>query len=180
MKELLRQVKFLFKYASMLLISSGFMLGGMYFSSFQNKKTDIINDILLMLSVTETQLRYACLPVADLMRILCETEKLSALLFLRLCKDKLHKNESFPEAWKKSIEECGDLCRLLGNHKDYLIRLGSDIGATDLEGQLSCCEYYKQIFKKELVVREEISKKYSKVFPALGLMLGVSAAIIII
>lgn len=170
----------MFKYASMLLISSGFMLGGMYLASFQTKKTNIINDILLMLSVTETQLRYACLPVSDLMRILCETEKLSALPFLSACKDKLDKNEPFPLAWKQSIEECGELCRLLGNHKDYLIRLGSDIGTTDLEGQLSCCEYYKQIFKKELAVREENSKKYSKVFPTLGLMLGVSAAIIII
>ena len=171
---------FLIKYASMLLISTGFILGGMYFASFQSKKAELINDILLMLSVIETQLRYACLPVADLMRILCETEKLSGLSFLMICKEKLDKNESFPVAWKKSVEECGELCRLLGNHKDYLIRLGSDIGATDLEGQLGCCEYYKQIFKKELAVREESSKKYSKVFPALGLMLGISAAIIII
>lgn len=164
----------------MLFISSGFMLGGVYLASLQNKKTDIINDILLMLSVTETQLRYACLPVSDLLRILCKTEKLSELPFLSACKSRLDKNESFPDAWKRSVEECGELCRLLGSHKEYLIRLGSDIGATDLEGQLGCCEYYKQIFKKELAVREEFSKKYSKVFPALGLMLGVSAAIIII
>ena len=170
----------MFKYASVLLVSTGFMLGGMYLASFQSKKADVINDVLLMLSVIETQLRYACLPVADLMRILCETEKLSTLPFLAECKRKLDKNESFPDAWKTSVYECGELCRLLGNHKDYLVRLGSDIGATDLEGQLGCCEYYKQIFKKELVVREENSKKYSKVFPALGLMLGVSAAIIII
>lgn len=168
------------KYASMLLISSGFMLGGMYLASLQTKKTNIINDILLLLSVTETQLRYACLPVSDLMRILCETEKLSALRFLHICKDRLEKNEPFHSAWKQSVEECGELCRLLGNHKNYLIQLGADIGTTDLEGQLGCCEYYKQIFKKELAVREENSKKYSKVFPALGLMLGACAAIIII
>lgn len=180
MKRRLRQVILLLKYASMLLISTGFMLGGIYLSSVQKKKTDIISDVLLMISVTETQLRYACLPVTDLMRILCETEKLSTLTFLAACKDRLDKNEAFPDAWKRSVEECGELCRLLGGHKDYLIRLGSDIGATDLEGQLNSCEYYKQIFKKELAVREENSKKYSKVFPALGLMLGVSAAIIII
>ena len=168
------------KYAAMLLILSGFLAGGMYLASLQSKKADVISDILLMLSVTETQLRYACLPVTDLMRILCETDKLCSLPFLVLCKDRLEKNDAFPDAWKKSVEECDELCRLLGNHKEYLIRLGSDIGATDLEGQLNSCEYYKQIFKKELVTREENSKKYSKVFPALGLMLGVSAVIIII
>ncbi|MEE1012343.1 MAG: stage III sporulation protein AB [Acutalibacteraceae bacterium] len=170
----------MFKYASMILILSGFLFGGMYLASLQRKKTDIINGILLMISVIETQLRYACLPVNDLIRILCGTEKLSGLRFLHLCKEKLDKNKPFPEAWKCSVEECDELCRMLGKHKDYLTGLGSDIGTTDLEGQLGCCEYYKQIFKKELAVREENSKKYSKVYPALGLMLGVSAAIIIV
>ena len=84
---------FLLKLAGALLIGSGFFAGGMYFASIQAKKTRIIGDILLMLSVTETQLRYACLPVSDLLRILCETKKLSSLGFLSRCKEKTDEGE---------------------------------------------------------------------------------------
>lgn len=168
------------KLAGALLIGSGFFAGGMYFASIQAKKTRIIGDILLMLSVTETQLRYACLPVSDLLRILCETKKLSSLGFLSRCKEKTDEGEAFPDAWKRAAESDYELCTLLGEHKNYLVQLGADIGATDIDGQLGCCEYYKQIFEKELALREENEKKYKKLCPALGLMLGVSAAIIII
>ena len=134
----------------------------------------------MMLSVIETQLRYACLPVADLLKILCDTDKLSELGFISVCKEKTDCGEVFPKAWKNSIEEDYGLKALLGEHKKYLVRLGEDIGVTDIEGQLGCCEYYKQIFEKELAVREENAKKYTKLYPMLGLMLGVSAVIIII
>lgn len=168
------------KIAAMALIGSGFVFGGRYLASQQVKKAQVIGDILLMLSVIETQLRYACLPVSDLLRILCDTDKLKGLGFIGKCRDKVNSGEAFPKAWKNSVDGEAELCRLLADHKNYLVQLGADIGATDIEGQLACCEYYKQIFEKELAVREENSKKYSKLYPTLGLMLGISAAIIIV
>lgn len=179
-KKHLRQVIFLLKFAAMLFICAGFFIGGIHLASRQTSKTQVVRDILLMLSVTETQLRYACLPVSDLLRILCETDKLSELGFIAECRDAVALGEAFPKAWKRVIEEDCELCGLLGDIRNYLIQLGADIGATDIEGQLGCCEYYKQIFEKELVLREENEKKYVKLYPALGLMLGVSAAIILI
>lgn len=168
------------KIAAMLLICLGFVSGGRYLASQQFRKASVISDILLMLSVIETQLRYACLPVSDLLRILCSTDKLKGLGFIEKCRDKVNNGEPFPEAWKNAVESETELCGLLADCKNYLVQLGADIGATDIEGQLSCCKYYKQIFEKELEVREENVKKYSKVYPTLGLMLGISAVIIII
>lgn len=168
------------KFVSMLLIAAGFFSGGMYLASRQTKKSRVISDVLLMLSVVETQLRYACLPVSDLLRMLSETDKLSSLAFIAKCKEKTDCGEAFPMAWKQAVENDYELCALLGEYKNYLVQIGADIGATDIDGQLGCCEYYKQIFEKELVLREENEKKYTKLYPTLGLMLGVSAAIIII
>lgn len=168
------------KTVSILLIASGFFSGGVYFASRYTKKARLISDILLMLSVIETQLRYACLPVSDLLRVLCETDKLSSLSFVFRCREKNCSGEAFPSAWRQAVEDDRELCSLLGGHKKYLVQLGADIGATDIDGQLGCCEYYKQIFEKELALREENEKKYSRLCPALGLMLAVSAAIILI
>lgn len=176
----MKRVIFLIKIAAIVLIAAGFAVGGCYAASFQSKKAKVIEDILLMISVTQTQLRYACLPVSDLLKILCENNRFVGLGFIEKCKESVESGEPFPQAWKNSVESEYMLCRLLSNHCGYLIRLGSDIGATDIEGQLGCCEYYKQIFEKELVRREENAKKYSKLYPALGMMLGISAAILIV
>lgn len=168
------------KTMSMVLIAAGFAFGGFGLAAYQTKKTAVIADVLLMITVIETQLRYICLPVSDLLRTLCDNSRLENLCFLKKCKDRVDNGEPFPQAWKESVENENELCRLLSGHCSYLLRLGADIGSTDIQGQLSCCEYYKDIFAKELKEREENGKKYSRLYPTIGLMLGVSAAILII
>lgn len=171
---------FLLKAAAVILIFCGFCCGGRYLAKTQVKKAEITGDILLMLSVIRTQLCYTCLPLSDLLRILCSTEKLKNLRFLEECRKGVCLGEAFPEAWKNAVEGDAELCSLLSDCKDYLIQLGADMGTTDVEGQLRCCEYYSRIFEKELALREENSKKYSKLYPSLGVMLGISAVIMII
>ncbi len=168
------------KITAMIMIVSAFALGGRWLAAYQIKRVAVINDIILMLSVTETQLRYACLPVSELLRVLGENPSVSKLEFIRCVREKVCFGEPFPDAWKNSIEAETEFCRLLGASARHLVRLGSDIGATDLEGQLSCCEYYKKIFEKELETQEEKSRRYTKLFPPLGLLAGISAAILII
>ncbi len=162
------------------MIASAFALGGRWLAAYQSKRVAVINDIILMLTVIETQLRYACLPVSELLRVLSESSAVSKLGFIKCVREKVCFGEPFPDAWKESIEAETEICRLLGAATKHLIMLGSDIGATDLDGQLSCCEYYKKIFEKELEAQEEKSSRYAKLFPPLGLLAGVSAAILII
>ncbi len=162
------------------MIAAAFALGGRWLAAYQSKRVSAVNDVILMLSVVETQLRYACLPVPELLRILSENPSVSRLGFIRCVREKVCFGEPFPDAWKCGIEAQPELCRLLGDTVHHLIRLGSDIGATDLDGQLSCCEYYKNIFEKELEIQEEKNRRYAKLFPPLGLLAGVSAAILII
>lgn len=164
----------------MVMIAAAFALGGRWLAAYQSKRVSVINDIILMLSVVETQLRYACLPVPELLRILSENPSVSRLGFIKCVREKVCFGEPFPDAWKFGVEAQSELCRLLGDTVHHLIRLGSDIGATDLEGQLSCCECYRKVFEKELKLQEEKSCKYNRLFPPLGLLAGVSAAILII
>ena len=180
MKNCLGQVILLIRFIAIILISSGFAFSGHCLAAYQKKRVDIISDILLMLSVIHTQIRYTCVPVNDLLVILTENSRLKGLKFIFRCRQKAESGEVFPIAWKESLYEEKEFCRIAGNALSYLIQLGDDLGATDLDGQLSCCEYYKQFFLKELKEREEQNKKYSKLLPTLGVMLGISAAIIIV
>lgn len=168
------------KIAAVVLIVAAFALAGRYYAYLEKKRVETLRDILMMISVTETQLRYARLPVSDLLKNLSENSALSGLGFLRECRELLCFGEPFSSAWKNSIGQNSELKKLLPEAYDSLIVLGDEIGATDLEGQLSRCEYYKQFFARILEEREEKSKRSAKLFPPLGLLLGISAALFLI
>ena len=161
-------------------IALGFAASGFYFSSVYIKKTELLNEMVMMLGTVKTQLRYTHLPVSSILISLRENKNISGLGFVSSCSEKIRCGEPFPDLWRKSIENEKELCRLVPEAAEHLIRFGETLGTTDLEGQLSCCEYYESIFLKELNEKEEQSKKYEKLFPAIGIMLGISAAIMIV
>lgn len=168
------------KIISAILMLFGFAVAGRCAAAYQLKRVQMLEKIIMMLSTVETRLRYDCLPIPDLLRMLSENSAFSEFEFIKQCREKVCFGEAFSEAWSQSVKEQAEMCRLLSSSCESLVALGEAIGSTDLEGQLSCCEYFKSVFLKDLALQEEKSKKYSKLFPPLGLMLGISAAIIII
>ncbi len=168
------------KTAAIILIVSGFVFAGQCISSFQNKKTEVLTETVKMISFMQNRLRYDCLPLPLLLKAMSENGKTDKLGFVSACIEKLEKGMPFSAAWRESVENDSELCRLLRNTVSFLVSFGADLGTTDLEGQLSCCEYYESFFCNELTERKEHNKKYSKLYPALSAMLGIWAAILII
>ena len=168
------------KLFSAILIICSFAGIGVYFSSLEKQRVGALKNILTMLSLAETQLRYLNIPVAELMKNLSENPAVSGLRFIGRCSDMLENGAAFSLAWKNSIEEDCSLEKLLPETYESLVMLGGEIGSTDLEGQLSSCGYYKQIFTAALSEREEKCRRSSKLCPPLGLLLGITAAIMII
>lgn len=168
------------KLFSALFIACAFAGIGIYLSSLEKQRVGALKNILTMLSFAETQLRYLHITVAELMKNLSESAAVSGLEFIGRCSGMLENGVPFSLAWKNSIEEDGELKRLLPETYESLISLGDEIGSTDLEGQLSSCGYYKQIFAAALSEREEKCRRSSKLCPPLGLLLGITVAIMII
>lgn len=174
------QVSCLIKIIAIVLIASGFVFSGCCISSLQHRKAEALGEIVMAVVFMQSRLRYECMPLASLLGALEENGKTAKLKFIPLCRDKTEKGYSFSRAWRESIESDSELCRLMRGSVTCLIRLGEDLGTTDLEGQLSCLAYYESIFRNELNDREELNKKYSKLYPVLGMMLGIWAAILIV
>ncbi len=168
------------KITAVVFVALGISLSGFYFASFYGRKTEILENIVMMIGIIRTQLRYAHLPLQSMLMFLNDNENIKSLGFVSACIKKIESGETFGVSWKESIKGEKELCRLIPESLPYLIQLGENLGTTDIEGQLLCCEYYERIFCKLLEEKEEQSKKYTKLFPALGIMLGVSAAILII
>ncbi len=168
------------KIAAMLLFAVAFSLAGRWAASVQKKRVSVIGEIMLMINVVESQLRYSHLPVTDLLRVLSENTGFSELVFIKECRERVCFGEPFPDAWRECVKAQTEFCHLLPDAAKQLASFGADIGSTDLESQLSGCEYYKQIFSSELELQREKSQRYAKIFPPLGLLAGISAAIIIV
>ncbi len=168
------------KAAAIMLIILGFAFFGHCITGYQQNRVDALNEIVRLISFMKTRLRYDCLPLSALLKAYEENGKRNVLAFVGNCRESTEHGKPFSAAWRESIENDRELNRLLKNVTSSLINLGEDLGTTDLEGQLSCCDYYEKIFSDELCEREEQNKKYSKLCPVLGAMLGIWAAILIV
>ena len=130
------------KTAAALAVALGFALGGKCVASFYAGRVRVIRESLLLISAVETGVRFAHLTVEQLLRELDKNGGFVYLDFIADCRRRMESGEPFPSAWRKSIEQRGELCRLLGEAKEYLAALGSDIGATDVDGQLNSCGFF--------------------------------------
>lgn len=163
-----------------MLIAAAFAFGGRFLASLDSERVACIREILLMINIIETRLRFSATPVVELLTLIEDSGSCNRLGFVKKCRLAVENGDSFNGAWRKSIEECRAFCKLLPEESKKLIAMGGDIGVTDIEGQLSCCGYYKKLFDNSLVEKEDKSKHSSKLFPPLGVLLGISAAIFLV
>ncbi len=158
------------------LIALSLALGGSYLAWIDTEKVSRVRSILQMINLIETRLRFCATPVSELLEM-AEASNCKGLGFVRVCRISVENGEAFFSAWEHSIKEDRFLSKLMPDEAGKLVDMGADIGVTDIEGQLSCCGYYRQIFEDFLSVNEEKRKRSSKLFPPLGILMGVSAAI---
>lgn len=155
------------------------MLGGRAVALKDAERAEAVKDILRMINVMETRLRFSGVPVAELL-LAVENGGCDNLIFIGRCRAAVEKGEPFNKAWRESILGCRQFCRLLPDESARLVSMGSDIGVTDIEGQLSCCGYYREIFSASLSEKDEKRKRSAVMFPPLGILLGISAALFLI
>lgn len=165
--------------AAAILVAAGFALGGRALASRDNKKVETIKDVLRMINIMETRLRFSGVPVAELL-LAIENGGCNSLIFISKCRAAVENGEPFNKAWRESIIGCRQFCRMLPDESAKLVSMGSDIGVTDIDGQLSCYGYYREIFSASLSEKDEKRRHSAVMFPPLGILLGISAALFLI
>ncbi len=96
-------------------------------------------------------------------------ESMNKLDFLSYCVELSDMGADFPDAWKKSI---GQFKGLDASHKDKLISLGSLLGSTDVQGQLSTIRVYIDFFEQYYKLTAEQRAKYGTAVPVITISLG--------
>lgn len=164
------------KLISAALMLSGCALAGKLISDNQRSRCEYQRSIILFLSAAENRLGSTRIPFSELIYEMSLNEEYPE--FLSGCSRLLSDGERLNRAWKLSVESDVNLKK--SEALRMLSSLGNQLGATDIEGQLSCIGYCRRELEKNLVAEEEKSRKYSGVFPTLGILTGVWAAILFI
>ncbi len=134
----------------------------------------------IMLSIIRTRLQYSCCTVNELIEELDYRDDISVLRFIRPCAKECRNSVDFPVAWRNALGDKSNTDSLKSEDIDSLISFGETLGTTALEGQLSCCDLYKAVINENLISAKNNMKKYSKLFPALGILIGAAISVIVI
>ncbi len=88
-------------------------------------------------------------------------------------------SESFVCYWERYIQNIPVKTGLNNSDKELLSEFGSALGTTDIDGQLKHLELYGELFQNRLEECRGAFRDKSKIYRALGLFGGISAALLI-
>ena len=89
-------------------------------------------------------------------------------------------SKPFAAVWADAVKPLSRRYALHRQDTELLTAFGERLGTTDLEGQLSHLELYRTLFAKQETKAEDDIGKKSKLYKAMGLFVGVSAAIMLV
>lgn len=91
-----------------------------------------------------------------------------------------NKNQPFEEAWRCRIKEIPKSFSLTKADRELLLCFGSELGKSDVDGQLKHIELYKTMFDKQLAEAEDEVKAKSRLYQTMGLFVGITASLMMV
>lgn len=138
-------------------------------------RRNFIKSFIVFLSALSTNIRYNSDDIFTLVSISARSKELSSLKI-----EDDNPNVPFGIIWEERIKSISKVYSLTKEDKELLIEFGSQLGKTDIDGQLKHIELYKAVFKKQLANSEEAIIKKSKLYKTMGFFVGTAAALMMI
>lgn len=157
---------------SAMLILSSFSVG-YYMSKSLYRRKDFLSSFLIFLNHLATNIRYNSDDIFTLAALCADMEELDN--FKSITSDR---SASFTAAWNKAVLTIPKAYSLKKSDISLLKDFGSELGKTDVEGQLKHIELYKVMFKKQLADAENEITKKSKLYKTMGFFVGTAAALV--
>ncbi|MCH5296293.1 MAG: stage III sporulation protein AB [Ruminococcus sp.] len=156
---------------ALLLIASSFSVGVSMSKSLYRRKA-FIKSFIVFVDSLETHIRYNTDDIFKLVSMCSDSEELKCFEFF----NKPHA-EPFDKLWSKSVLTIPRAYALTKSDMDLLLQFGSQLGKTDIDGQIKHIKLYKDFFKKQLDDAEDAIVKKSKLYKTMGLFAGTAAAL---
>lgn len=95
---------------------------------------------------------------------------------MRLTED----GKDFPTAWKLAVKNNKTAALLRPRDIQLLLSFGSQLGTTDVSGQVSLCVLYEKLFEEELKSAQNHEEHYGKIYRQSGIFIGAAIIILIL
>lgn len=160
-------------FGSVLVVAASFAIG-CKLSHNLHRRRDFLKAFVTFISSLATSIRYSSADIFTLVNSCTGDDNLSFLL--------LNENDldSFDTAWKNRIDNIPKAISLTKSDRQLLYEFGSQLGKTDIEGQLKHLELYKITFAKQLSSAEDAITQKSKLYKTMGFFAGTAAALMMI
>lgn len=154
------------------LILAGTAVGFLKARSLSSRKK-LLRSVGTLMQDLATRLRYQSDDIFTSVTLAAKSAGLSI-------KEDADRSQGFLPWWERQTKEFAPPHVLHNSDKELLFSFGSQLGATDLEGQLSHIELCRTLLSKQLSDAEEELKQKGRLYRTLGVFGGVSAAIMLI
>lgn len=133
------------------------------------QRREFLGRVLTFISCLSTELRYRNDDIFSLVNSCGELFQVSQI-----------GSSPFYSSWRARIGKLRRRWSLTPRDTELLDELGSRLGTTDSEGQLTHLAHYKALFERQLAEARADAEQKTKLYKTLGLFAGVSAAIMLL
>ena len=130
------------------------------------------------LNFTETTIRYAALPVSQLLERY--TRENGRLKLAELCSAQLSRGILFPQAWKLAAQAAAGHSSLPDGDLQLLQDFGAGLGTSDVEGQLSHCRLFAASASEIRQNAREERQRKGRLSVLLGVLLGLGIDLVLL
>lgn len=140
------------------------------------KRVKELKNFKSALGIFKTKIEFTYEPIKDIFEeisnIIYENNE---NIFQSFC-DNLHTNE-ISIVWKNAVLQNKNLEK---EDKEIILMLGKMLGKTDKNGQISEIEMVNKFLDKQVEISEEVKNKNEKLYKTLGIVCGLTIAIIFV
>ena len=139
-----------------------------------------MTEILLFISAVKNEIEFNRKPIIAIFRENCQGSSYKPLSFISQCVRLTEDGKDFPTAWKLAVKNNKTAALLRPRDIQLLLSFGSQLGTTDVSGQVSLCVLYEKLFEEELKSAQNHEEHYGKIYRQSGIFIGAAIIILIL
>ena len=168
------------KTAGLLLIVVTGLLLGLTAAGGLRRRVTVLGQLSRFMTRLADQIRYTAAPVEELLEAAESSGEFGELPLLgRIC-SRIRNGERVLDAWEAAVEEDGRLSGLTRADRELLHGFGSQLGKTDVEGQIANCRQYGELLDQRLSEAREASAAKGRLYMTLGFAGGMALALLLL
>ena len=154
--------------------SIGFLLSKRYADRLNE-----LTDFYVLINILQNKIKFTQLPLKEVFEDIGNISIKTNVKNIFLRSSSNIENSNLEEAWQKAIEKEQALLNLKNEDIETINTLGNILGKSDIEGQISEIDEFKERLNLQIRQAEEEKKKNSKMFKSLGTIAGLVIVIIL-